>query len=504
VTFLDFVQATDLVIYCYHCGCKSSYEQELGQVKVGQVMPAAKNSSAGQPDDRLESWKEIAVYLNCSERTAKRWEKARQLPVRRLPGGSGGVFAYRQEVAAWRDGGEPLAEDRTESSDTAVELLPQVKQPPGSKRLRRWALYAAATLLLLSVAGGVRALHVRRPIAAKVIGQNPPREAQDLYLRGRFYWNKRTPADLTRAMNDFKAASSLDPNYADPYAGMADVYALSPPFASTPPAEAFPRMLDFARRSLALNPDLPEGHRALGFALFYWDWNRAESRKEFERAMELNPNDATTLHWYANVLQQSQDIPAALVLIERARQMEPTDRSILYDRASILAYLGRTAEANEAWDAIEASEPTYLPPHWHRSEVAHHAGNAKVYLGELNTIAAMTHSPDDLSRYRISSAAYRRGGWAAVLNAAADLDMEFARLHGFGYITAAIALDEASRDAEALDFVELAYQHRDPAFPLVANPDHFLGLQENARFKGLKARSLVTYAGVDGPTKRDS
>jgi tetratricopeptide (TPR) repeat protein len=376
-------------------------------------MPAAKKSSAGQPDDRLESWKEIAAYLNCSERTAKRWEKTRQLPVRRLPGGSGGVFAYRQEVTVWRDSEPALPEADIEAFDEASEGLPQASAYRSAGRSPLWFL--GAILLLLSVAGAVHAVHGHRLMAAKVTGHIPSKEAQDLYLRGRFYWNKRTPPDLARAMSDFKAASALDPGYAEPYAGIADVYALAPQFASSPPAEAFPKMLEYARQALSLDPDLPEGHRALAFALLYWDWNRTESQKEFERAIELNPHDATTFHWYANALQQSENAAAALPLIEKARQLEPTDRSILSDRASILAYIGRNAEADEAWDAIEASEPTYLPPHWHRSEVAHHTGRVDVYLGELKAIAAITHSPDDLRRSRVCAEAYRSGGWKAAM-----------------------------------------------------------------------------------------
>jgi tetratricopeptide (TPR) repeat protein len=488
------LRTTDRVVRLYHCGCKSSYEQELGQVKVGQVMPAAKKSSAAQPDDRLESWKEIAAYLNCSERTAKRWEKTRHLPVRRLPGGSGGVFAYRQEVTVWRDSEPALPEADIEAVDEASEGLPQVSAHRSAGRSPLWFL--GAILLLLSVAGAVHAVHGHRLMAAKVTGHIPSKEAQDLYLRGRFYWNKRTPPDLARAMSDFKAASALDPGYAEPYAGIADVYALAPQFASSPPAEAFPKMLEYARQALSLDPDLPEGHRALAFALLYWDWNRTESQKEFERAIELNPHDATTFHWYANALQQSENAAAALPLIEKARQLEPTDRSILSDRASILAYIGRNAEADEAWDAIEASEPTYLPPHWHRSEVAHHTGRVDVYLGELKAIAAITHSPDDLRRSRVCAEAYRSGGWKAVLNAAADLDVESARRLGYGYVVAALSLDEASREEEALEFVELGYQHRDPAFILIGHSNHFAGLRGNPRFEQLKARGLMPFSEV--------
>jgi tetratricopeptide (TPR) repeat protein len=466
-------------------------------------MPTARKLPVHEPEERLESWKEIAAYLNCSERTAKRWEKTRQLPVRRLPGASGGVFANRLEVAVWRSGDGLLPEPAAEGGPKAPDVSTPGVQGRAAGQATWWPRWIAAAVILgVSVGGAVHAFHSRRPMTAKPAGHVAPREAQDLYLRGRFYWNKRTASDLERAMSDFQAAATLDPSYAQPYAGMADVYALEPQFGTTPPATAFPRMLELARRALALDPDLPEGHRALAFGLLYWDWDRAASQREFERAIELNPRDATTLHWYANALQQTQNVAAAMPLIDKARELEPTDRSILSDRATILADLGHMAEANEAWDTIEASEPTYLPPHLHRSGFAEFQRQSDLYLGELKAIAAITHSPDDLRRWRTGIEAYRRGGWKALLNAEADLNAEFARQHGAGYFYTALSLDEASRDKEALEFVELAYQRRDFAFLLLPDPSHFSGLAGNARFEALKSQSLKPYPeGGVVPTK---
>ena len=125
-------------------------------------------------------------------------------------------------------------------------------------------------------------------------------EAHELYLKGRFFWNKRTGTDLLRAIEQFKAAIAKDPYYALAYAGMADSYALLSAYAVPPPKEAMPLAKAAAQKALELDDTLAEAHASLGMALWAGEIDFAGSAAEFEKAIALNPNYATAHHWYAN------------------------------------------------------------------------------------------------------------------------------------------------------------------------------------------------------------
>jgi tetratricopeptide (TPR) repeat protein len=125
-------------------------------------------------------------------------------------------------------------------------------------------------------------------------------EAYQLYLKGRFYWNKRTGEALKKGIEYFNQAIEKDPGYALSYAGLADAFVLIPNYSAGSPQEFYPKAKAAARKALALDETLAEAHTSLAQALFAYDWNFVEATREFERAIELNPNYATAHHWYAN------------------------------------------------------------------------------------------------------------------------------------------------------------------------------------------------------------
>ena len=134
-----------------------------------------------------------------------------------------------------------------------------------------------------------------RPKAA----QSP---AAELYLKGRYYWNKRTPEDLKKAVDYFTQSIVADPGYAKAYVGLADCYGLLREFAAMPDSEAWPRALAAARKAVELDDSLAEAHSSLGFDLFYGSLDLKGGEREFKRAVELNPNYAEAHQWYATAL----------------------------------------------------------------------------------------------------------------------------------------------------------------------------------------------------------
>jgi TolB-like protein/tRNA A-37 threonylcarbamoyl transferase component Bud32/Tfp pilus assembly protein PilF len=167
--------------------------------------------------------------------------------------------------------------------------------------------------------------------------------AQDAYLQGRYYWNKRTSEGLQQALEYFREAARLDPAFAPAYAGQADSYNLLPGHMA--PSVAYPQAKAAATRALALNPNLAEAHASLAFATFVFDRNWAETEKEFQRALELNPGYATAHQWYAEYLVVRGRLEEGFAQFEQASALDPLSPAILAGAGSTLAFAGRYDDA---------------------------------------------------------------------------------------------------------------------------------------------------------------
>jgi serine/threonine protein kinase/tetratricopeptide (TPR) repeat protein len=149
-------------------------------------------------------------------------------------------------------------------------------------------------------------------------------EAYNLYLQGRFFWNKRTAQDLQKGISCFKQATDLDSNFAAALAGLADCYATQAIYGVEAPADVIPLAREAAQKALAINHRLAEAHASLGFirAAYDWDWQAAE--KEFKRAAEISPRYATAHHWYAtNCLLPLRRFDQARAELQMACDLEP-------------------------------------------------------------------------------------------------------------------------------------------------------------------------------------
>ncbi len=148
-------------------------------------------------------------------------------------------------------------------------------------------------------------------------------EAHQLYLKGRYLWNRRTGENLKKALPYFQQAAEKDPNYALAYVGIADTYAVMPGYSAGSPQDCLPRARTAAQRALELDDMLAEAHASLGFILFHY-FEFAASTKEFERAIELNPNYPTAHHWFARtVLLALGQFDRAIAEMKRAVELDP-------------------------------------------------------------------------------------------------------------------------------------------------------------------------------------
>ena len=188
-------------------------------------------------------------------------------------------------------------------------------------------------------------------------------EAYDLYLKGRFFWNKRTGQGFQQAIEYFQQAIAKDPNCARAYTGLADSYALLGGYSTTPQTESMPKARAAALKALELDPELAEAHTSLALITenFDFDWETAE--KEYGRAIELNPNYATAHHWYAEFLSLQGRFTEALAESERARELDPLALIIAADQGVILFYARQYDASIAQFRAVKEMEPAFPRAH---------------------------------------------------------------------------------------------------------------------------------------------
>ena len=183
-------------------------------------------------------------------------------------------------------------------------------------------------------------------------------KAYGLYLKGRYAWNKRTQEGVTEAIGYFEQAIQEDGRYAPAYTGLADSYALQLDYRSVPVAEGFARAESYARQALALDDTLAEAHASLAWSLFIYDWDWEAARREFERAIELDPAYATAHQWYAFWLAAHGRFDQALVESHTALELDPASISIRRTVGWIYYYARRYDQARYHLARTIAINPT--------------------------------------------------------------------------------------------------------------------------------------------------
>lgn len=200
-------------------------------------------------------------------------------------------------------------------------------------------------------------------------------EAYRLYLRGRFYWNKRTADGFDKALDYFRQAAERDPNYALAYAGQADCYALLNIYAIKSAKESFPLAKAMAEKALQLDPQLGEAYTTLGFVKALYDWDWAGSEASFKQAMALNPNYATAHHWYAVTLLAAGRVDESIVQEKEALRLDPLSLIINSDLGSRLRSAGKYDQAVEQLQKTLNIDPDFYVTHIELAGVYRRMGN---------------------------------------------------------------------------------------------------------------------------------
>jgi len=191
--------------------------------------------------------------------------------------------------------------------------------------------------------------------------QNP--EAYELYLRGRYSWNKRTPSDLAAAITYFNQAIAKDPGYALAYSGLADAYSVLSDYGGIP-TEVYPKSNTAARKALELDPTLAHPHAVLASNEMEYDWDFAGGEAEYKKAFDLDPNDATAHQWYAREIASiGGREKEALAEANRARELDPLSPIIQWEVGSVRIYARQFDRAIAVCKKLANENPTFARAH---------------------------------------------------------------------------------------------------------------------------------------------
>jgi TolB-like protein/DNA-binding winged helix-turn-helix (wHTH) protein/tetratricopeptide (TPR) repeat protein len=192
-------------------------------------------------------------------------------------------------------------------------------------------------------------------------------EAYTLYLKGRYFWNKRNEKGFGDAIACFRAAIERDPSYALAYTGLADCFALegSMEYGIAPPNDVMPKARAAATRALEIDPELAEAHASLGLVLWEYDWKRNDAERELRRAIELSPGYATAHQWLAEMLAEQGRAEEAWREIQRAQELDPLSLAIATD-LGLLSYYQRDYERAAAYLRAALA----MDPNFHQASLA--------------------------------------------------------------------------------------------------------------------------------------
>ncbi len=320
-------------------------------------------------------------------------------------------------------------------------------------------------------------------------------DAYEAYAQGRYFWGLRSRESFETARELFEKALSLDPQFAQPHSGLADLYSMMAEYAMMPAHDAYPRAREEATTALTMNPNLGEAYTSQAVVLYVYDWKWAEAEEAFKKSIALSPGYATAHHWYSVYLFSLGRNEEALREMQIAQERDPVAPVIAIGVAELLAAVGRRDEAIAKADMV-----LQLNPNVYRL----HLGVANMYdrLGDYDKALdasqrALDGNPtSSLLRMRVAYAQARAG---KTEEAQQTLDAVLAEpdaqlLPQTLIARCYIALGQTDR---AFEWIEAAFAAKDPALPRVITQPIFQLVENDPRFRDVLAR--INFPGVQRP-----
>lgn len=318
-------------------------------------------------------------------------------------------------------------------------------------------------------------------------------EAYNLYLRGRYFWHRRTEDALRRSAALFEQAVERDPEYARAWAGLADAYAVLAFYDYLPPAEAYPEARRAAIRALAIDETLAEAHASLGYITLYHDWDAPGAEASFRRAIELNPSYTVAHQWYANLLVATGRFEEAEREMGRARELNPLSLIANGAQGWVYYYAGRYEDAVRQCDRALEMDPAWDLGYLWRGLALERMGRTSEAIESLETSVDLS----DGSGITVAALAYARAAGSDLERAREMLRrLEAAAVDGeyqpaFEIARVYVALGEPD---EAIRWLERAFEERSHSMVFLQVDPQLAGLARHPDFRRLVERVGLTHA----------
>ncbi len=316
-------------------------------------------------------------------------------------------------------------------------------------------------------------------------------EAYQLYLRGRFFWSRRSEDGIRRAIDSFKQAIEKDPTFALAHSGLADAYNVLPFWGLSPPSEAFPLAKAAAHRAHTLDPTLAEGHTSLAYSTFYFDHDPVTSEKEFREALEKNPTYVTAHHWYGVMLALSGRFSEAEDHLRRALRLDPLSLIANADLALVHYFAGDPKRAvEEAKKTIEL-DPSFTAGHLYLGLALNELGktDAAKRPGAIQALErAVEVSGSGTAPLAALGHAYGKAGRAADARALHERLVERAKTRYVSLYHMAVVEAGEGRLADALSSLQAAETARSETLVWARVDPRLADLKAEPRFQALLAR----------------
>jgi tetratricopeptide (TPR) repeat protein len=339
--------------------------------------------------------------------------------------------------------------------------------------------HAIVDVLKVKLLGDRGAPLVRRP--------TEDLHAYTSYLKGRYFWNRRTLDDVRKGIALFRAAQERDPGYALPYAGEADAYNVLGWWADLPPGEAFPAARKAAAQAIALAPDLGEAYASQAFARLYYEWDWAAAERDFRQALALSPNYPTARQWYAQHLVTSGRSEEAIEQVHLAADLDPLSLIIRSSCGLITYYAGRFEEARSEAERTLELEPTFGAGHRMRGRACLQLGEIQEAVASMQKAVSLSHFTTPMMSAELAHTLARAGEQSAARSILADLLRASADRYVSPYFLAAIHAGLGDRDA-GLTALEAACAERSSQMVFLRVDPWFTELRDEPRFRALVAR----------------
>lgn len=342
-------------------------------------------------------------------------------------------------------------------------------------------IFAIQDEIALSVTQNLKItlLDQERTIITKVHTDN--KDAYDLYLKGRFYWNRRGPG-LKKALEFFSQAIQLDPDFSLAYAGIADTYALFAFYSIAPPHVVIPQAKQAAERAISLNPSRVEPYSVLAYITVYYDWDWDKAQKQFDKAIAINPGYAPAHYWYSNYLSFiKRDFEGSVAEAFKSIELEPFIPHTHNTLVSVYLCLGKYEEAVKASKtAIELDENTFLSYYFYSTALCGlgRYEEAKEAIGFAIEISGR-------HQYAVSQLS-----WLYYINdnipaAQQILDelIERSKTEFISVLSLAVAAYSSKNYDRAYEYVEQAFEEKSSLLVTIAAYPYFSFIKNDPRFQ---------------------